>query len=199
MSRSSSRRSSGARTVIPAASIACRSLRQRSCWSAVSASTSPLIASSACSGVSPSSEVVCTPAIICSIRPETRTMKNSSRLFAEIDRKRNRSSSGWRALPASSSTRRLNCSQDSSRLMKRLGCCASSSGLSGQVSLEIMEPMGERRRGEKMSTRRLCHPHDSESKKTQDTAGSSSSSPGASPRHSATSARVIGRLRARES
>ena len=67
-------------------------------------------------------------------RPATRTMKNSSRLFAEIDRKRSCSSSGWLRLDASSSTRRLNCSQDSSRLMKRCGNrrrAAPSSSMSG--------------------------------------------------------------------
>ena len=53
-------------------------------------------------------------------------MKNSSRLFAEIDRNRSRSSSGWSRLADSSSTRRLKLSQDSSRLMKRSGLAASS-------------------------------------------------------------------------
>ncbi len=53
------------------------------------------------------------------LSPATRTMKNSSRLLAEIDRKRSRSSSGWLGFSASSRTRRLNWSHDSSRLMKR--------------------------------------------------------------------------------
>ena len=53
--------------------------------------------------------------------PATRTMKNSLRLFAEIERKRTRSSRGWRGLDASSSTRSLKASHDSSRLMKRAG------------------------------------------------------------------------------
>ena len=61
------------------------------------------------------------PASTCPTRPATRTMKNSSRLLAEIDRKRSRSSSGWPRLSASSSTRRLNSSHDSSRLMNRSG------------------------------------------------------------------------------
>src|SRR5579885_20366 len=56
-------------------------------------------------------------------------MKNSSGLLAEIDRKRNGSSSGWLRLPASSSTRRLNSSQESSRLMKRVGLCGLSTWL----------------------------------------------------------------------
>src|SRR4028119_1923463 len=42
-------------------------------------------------------------------------MKNSSRLLAEIDRKRSRSSSGCEVLQASSRTRRLNASQLSAR------------------------------------------------------------------------------------
>src|SRR5271169_1593368 len=52
--------------------------------------------------------------------PATRTIWNSSRLFAEIDRKRRRSSSGWRRLSASARTRSLKASQDSSRLLKRV-------------------------------------------------------------------------------
>ena len=39
--------------------------------------------------------------------------------WAEIDRKRKRSSNGWRVFCASDSTRVLNCSHESSRLMKR--------------------------------------------------------------------------------
>src|SRR5512132_1117418 len=38
-----------------------------------------------------------------------------------MDRKRKRSSSGWRSFSASSRTLRLKCSQDSSRLKNRLG------------------------------------------------------------------------------
>jgi hypothetical protein len=69
--------------------------------------------------VSPSCEAVAMPERTWPIRPATRTMKNSSRLSAEIDRKRSCSRSGWFRFEASSNTRRLNCSQDSSRLMKR--------------------------------------------------------------------------------
>ena len=54
-------------------------------------------------------------------------MKNSSRLLAEIDRKRSRSSSGWLGLAASSSTRSLKASQEVSRLKNRLGEAISSS------------------------------------------------------------------------
>jgi hypothetical protein len=48
-------------------------------------------------------------------------MKNSSKFESEIDRKRRRSSSGWLGLVASSSTRMLNASHDSSRFTKRCG------------------------------------------------------------------------------
>ena len=62
-----------------------------------------------------------TLACTCPRRPATRTMKNSSRLLAEIDRKRSCSSSGWLRFDASSMTRRLKRSQDNSRLTKRSG------------------------------------------------------------------------------
>jgi len=52
---------------------------------------------------------------------DLRTMKNSSRLLAEIDRNLSRSSRGFFGLADSSSTRRLKFSHDSSRLMKRSG------------------------------------------------------------------------------
>jgi hypothetical protein len=55
------------------------------------------------------------PVAILRIRPATRTMKNSSRLFAKIDRNLTRSSSGSVSSSASSSTRWLNRSQLSSR------------------------------------------------------------------------------------
>ena len=64
-----------------------------------------------------------TPIIWCALRPATRTMKNSSRLLAEIDRNRIRSRTGCRGLHASSSTRRLKASQLSSRL-KNCGSAA---------------------------------------------------------------------------
>jgi hypothetical protein len=55
------------------------------------------------------------PVAIRRIRPATRTMKNSSRLLAKIDRNLTRSSSGRDSSSASSSTRWLNLSQLSSR------------------------------------------------------------------------------------
>ena len=77
------------------------------------------------------------PVSTCPTRPATRTMKNSSRLLAEIDRNRSRSSSGWFGLAASSSTRRLNSSHDSSRLMKR-----SSDDMSGEGFASFRQSLG---------------------------------------------------------
>ena len=65
------------------------------------------------------------PSRTCAPRPATRTMKNSSRLLAEIARNLSRSSSGLRRLADSSSTRRLKFNQDNSRLMKRSGLAKS--------------------------------------------------------------------------
>ena len=72
-------------------------------------------------GVRPSGLRSTMPSRTWPARPATRTMKNSSRLAAEMDRKRTRSSSGWQEFCDSSSTRRLNCSQENSRLTKRSG------------------------------------------------------------------------------
>src|SRR5262249_20263768 len=55
--------------------------------------------------------------------PATRTIVNSSRFVAEIDRKCTRSSSGLRGEAASSSTRSLKASHESSRLRSRSSCC----------------------------------------------------------------------------
>ena len=78
------------------------------------------------SGVSPSGLLSAMPARTWPLRPATRTMKNSSRLLAEIERNRTFSNSGCWGFSASSSTRRLKCSQDSSRLMNRSGLAARS-------------------------------------------------------------------------
>ena len=74
------------------------------------------IAASCCAVVIPSAEPSSTPRAWCAFRPATRTMKNSSRLFAEMERNRSRSRRGCRSLQASSRTRRLNASQLNSRL-----------------------------------------------------------------------------------
>ena len=84
-----------------------------------------LMRTSCSAGVMPSGLRSAMPSRTCALIPATRTMKNSSRLLAEIDRNRTRSSTGWPGLTDSSSTRRLKCSQDSSRLMNRSGLVAS--------------------------------------------------------------------------
>src|SRR5215217_2718023 len=57
-----------------------------------------------------------------------------------METNRNRSSSGWLALPASSSTRMLNCSQLTSRLTKRAGLLrkASISGTETSASVNSL-------------------------------------------------------------
>ncbi len=97
---------------------------QIACWSEASCDTVLLIMTSCSAGSRPSGLRSAMPSRTCALMPATRTMKNSSRLLAEIDRKRTRSSTGWPVLTDSSSTRRLKCSQESSRLMKRSGLVA---------------------------------------------------------------------------
>ncbi|MCY1233783.1 hypothetical protein D9M72_463400 [compost metagenome] len=98
----------------------CRTASE-ACCSICRLSISLRMSSSCSTGVLPSGERMERPWRTCPSRPATRTMKNSSRLAAEIDRKRIRSSSGCAVFSVSSSTRRLNCSQENSRLMKRRG------------------------------------------------------------------------------
>ena len=108
-----------------------RNSRQRFCWSLASTETASEMRTSCSAGVRPSGLLKVMPSRTWPRRPATRTMKNSSRLLAEIDRNRTRSSSGWESLAASSSTRRLKCSQDSSRLMNRSGLVARSNSGAG--------------------------------------------------------------------
>jgi hypothetical protein len=86
------------------------------------------MASSVSRGVRPSCSGVSMPASTWSCRPATRTMKNSSRLFAAIAVNFRRSSSGTLASSASSITRWLNSSHESSRLKYSPGSSRSSSG-----------------------------------------------------------------------
>ena len=106
---------------MPSALSSSITLLRLSCWSCCRRLTSSSNCSSCCSGVRPSGLLVAMPSRTWPARPATRTMKNSSRLAAEIDRKRTRSSSGWWGFCDSSSTRRLNCSHENSRLTKRSG------------------------------------------------------------------------------
>ena len=108
---------------------------ERYCWRTASdaccsicrLSISFRMSSSCSAGVLPSGLLMAMPWRTCPSRPATRTMKNSSRLAAEIERKRTRSRSGWAVLRVSSRTRRLNWSQENSRLMKRRGLVSRSS------------------------------------------------------------------------
>src|SRR5687768_317017 len=71
----------------------------------------------------PSGEVSVMPASSASCKPDTRIMKNSSRLEEKIARNLSCSSKGCRASKASSSTRRLNSNQLNSRLRSRCFWC----------------------------------------------------------------------------
>ena len=83
--------------------------------SAASAKARLRISASAACGVSPSGERTATPAATWSIRPATRTMKNSSMFAEKIAQKLTRSSSGIESSRTISSTRPLKSSCDSSR------------------------------------------------------------------------------------
>src|ERR1700727_2341562 len=111
-----------------------RRSRQIACWSLASFETVSLIRTSCSEGVRPSGLRSVMPSRTWALIPATRTMKNSSRLLAEIDRNRTRSRAGWPGLTDSSSTRRLKCSQESSRLMKRSGLLLIAGGLPAPVS-----------------------------------------------------------------
>ncbi len=111
----------------------CRTASE-ACCSICKLSISLRMSSSCSAGVLPSGLLMAMPSRTCPSRPATRTMKNSSRLAAEIDRNRIRSSKGCAVFSVSSSTRRLNCSQENSRLMKRKGLLDRSSGASPTIA-----------------------------------------------------------------
>ena len=67
--------------------------------------------------VMPSAGISPTSPVSCCFNPASRTMKNSSRFDEKMAMNLSRSSSGTVSLSASESTRALNSSQDSSRLM----------------------------------------------------------------------------------
>ena len=115
-----------------------RRSRQIACWSVVSFETVSLIRTSCSEGVRPSGLRSVMPSRTWALMPATRTMKNSSRLLAEIDRNRTRSSAGWPGLTNSSNTRRLKCSQESSRLMKRSGLRAIARPGSASASFSLI-------------------------------------------------------------
>ena len=109
---SSARRSCASDTAMPVSASSRRRSRQTSCWLAISASALGDDRGELLRRRQPVGRAAARrPAAAGPCRPATRTMKNSSRLLPEIDRKRSRSSSGCAGLHASSSTRRLKASQ----------------------------------------------------------------------------------------
>ena len=93
------------------------SSRQRRYSSVTMRWTRAETAASCSVGSIPSAGVVVTPSSIWTFRPATRTMKNSSRFDETIPRNLSRSRTEREPSDASSSTRWLNSSQESSRLM----------------------------------------------------------------------------------
>jgi hypothetical protein len=85
-------------------------------------------------GVQPSEPRVTMPASTWSRRPDTRTMKNSSRLVEKMARYFSRSSSGTSGSAAMARTRSLNWSQEISRLMYRYRSYRSRSTASGALA-----------------------------------------------------------------
>src|SRR5215471_670138 len=83
------------------------------------------MAASCSAGVRPSGGVSTTLPESCCLRPATRTMKNSSRFEATMEQNFSRSPSGTVGSRASSSTRSLKPSQDTSRLMNSFAAAGS--------------------------------------------------------------------------
>ena len=79
------------------------------------------------------------PAATWSLRPATRTWKNSSRFWLKIARNLARSSSGTRSSSASASTRSLKSSHDSSRLRYR-GRLGGGSSRRARLSAGVTDP-----------------------------------------------------------
>ncbi len=83
---------------MPSAAISSLRLSQRRSCSAMRSWARARMRASCSDAVSPSWLISTMPARIWPARPATRTMKNSSRLLPEMDRKRSRSSRGWLAI-----------------------------------------------------------------------------------------------------
>src|SRR6266540_2346198 len=168
-------RSDSSRLPMSATRVPC-SARAGTIWSrkqrasaSMAGTTCLLIASSVSVGVQPSEPRLATPASTCSRRPDTRTMKNSSRLLEKIARNLSRSSSGVVGSVASASTRSLNCSQETSRFRYRYGsvrsqpsgaaCSAAASSALVPV-VTVRDPFGEERPGRAAGHwRRAVHAH----------------------------------------
>src|ERR1700682_332731 len=93
------------------------SSRKQRCCSSTSSWIRTAMAAFVSAGVSPSGAGVLSPTSIRRFKVTTRTMKHSSRFELKMARNLTRSRSGTLGSCASSSTRRLNSSHDSSRLM----------------------------------------------------------------------------------
>ena len=101
------------------------SSRQVRYSSATIACARVLIGGSCSAAVSPSGGVSATLPDSCCLRPATRTMKNSSRFDATMATNFSRSARGTLGSRASSSTRSLNPSHESSRLMNSFAAAGS--------------------------------------------------------------------------
>ena len=115
-SRSVGFSSLGSTMWMPATAISARSADQQACWSLTRPAAKRLISASCWAGVSPSWLGCDDAGGDLAVEAGHPHHVELVEVDAEIDRKRRRSSRGWRTFCASSSTRRLNCSQDSSRL-----------------------------------------------------------------------------------
>ena len=136
-SSSAAFRSSISAMVIPCSSRAGLSWRFQSfACSPVSRSARSRISRSASCGVIPSGERTAIPAAAWSVSPATRTMKNSSRFEEKIEQKFTRVRSGRAASEATSRTRALKSSHESSRLRKR----ACPSTVSAATKWPILSP-----------------------------------------------------------
>ncbi len=109
-------------------------------WRSCSACASLRIISSWSIGLMPAAEGTARPVAMRRLRPATRTMKNSSRFEAKIERKLTRSSRCRSGSSASSSTRALKCSQLSSR-SRNLSSAKSPSGTGGGAEVGQLDPV----------------------------------------------------------
>ena len=110
-----------------------RSSRKQRCWASTRRWTLSEIAARVSAGERPSGPVVGSPARIRRFSSATLTMKNSSRFELKIARNFTRSSSGTEESWASSRTRRLNSSQEISRLTKTSDGRAIRSGMGASL------------------------------------------------------------------
>ena len=126
------------------ASAGTRWWRNSSSARATSSATRSVISESCTVGVSPSGDSPPTPPATWSDRPAMRTWKNSSRFWLKIAQNLVRSSSGTEGSAASSSTRALKSSHDSSRFKNRSGTSAMVASITGRVATATVGPTTDR-------------------------------------------------------